>query len=245
MKFTGSVALGLCGLLGLSLVIVELTKAQDQPFAVEARTFADVTGTLAGTWTLKQRTNPDGTPYRSRLEGVTYVSMSSRTGSLIGPHAVATLYAKESGVADTHFFNYPADVAGKPFEMESSSTWMVHSVTSANKSSQVSAKTFTVAKGNLPGYTNGVVYSADVRFNLARLAAVAGAAPVPRMELASLVPGQLVDFAGKRVQSEAMVAACCGMVSLFVTQDTMEINWSNKGKDTWVRSAKTVPAAFR
>ncbi len=245
MKFAGSIALGLCGLLGVSLFVVQVTTAQDQTLAVQARTFADVQSTLGGTWTLKQRTNPDGTPYKSKLQGVTYVSLSSRTGTLLGPHAVATLYAKESGVADTNFFKYPPEVAGKPFEMESSSTWMIHTAASAEKPSQVSIKTFTMAKGSLPGYVNGVVYSADVRYNVTRPAGVAGAAVVPRIELTSLAPGELVDFAGKKVPSNSMVAACCGMDSLFVTRDTMEINWNNKGKDTWVRSSKTVPAAYR
>src|SRR5215467_13394232 len=93
------VSLGITGAVAASLVIAQLITAQPAKFAVETRAVADATRTLAGTWRLKQRTNPDGTPYRSKLEGVTYISMKTMTAATtVGPSATASVYAKESGV---------------------------------------------------------------------------------------------------------------------------------------------------
>lgn len=244
MKVLSAVSLGIGGLLAAGMVIVQIITAQTPEFAVQAKAIADFTGTIGGTWTLKQRTNPDGTPYKT-VQGVTYISMTTKNGQLLGPLSVATVYAKESGVVDGHFFNYPAEVVGKPFQMESTGTWLIHNTKNTDSGSQVSARISSMAKGNLAPYPKGLVMAADIIYNLSRQAPRAGAAVAPKVEFASLKPGALIDLEGNNVEPSSMVAACCGMSSLVVFQDTMEINWSNKGKDTWVRSAKTVPAAYR
>jgi hypothetical protein len=245
MKVFGAVSLGASSLVAAGFVIVQLVNAQAPKFAIETRTFADVTRILGGTWTLKQRRNPDGTPYRSKLEGVTYISMTTKTREALGPHAVATVYAKESGVADANFFNYPKDVVGKPFEMESTGTWLIHNVRNMDTGAEVSVRTFTMAKGTLQPNTNGMVLAADIRYNLTRAAPTPGAAVVPKLAVARVIPSGLTDFAGNAIQASALMDACCGMVTLEVSQGTMNIAWSNKGSDVWVKSATTVPAAFR
>jgi|SwirhisoilCB2_FD_contig_31_27976879_length_802_multi_4_in_0_out_0_1 hypothetical protein len=244
MKAFG-VSLGVTSAVAASVVIAQLVTAQPAKFAAEARTAADVTSTLAGTWTLKQRLNPDGTPYRSRLTGVTYISMKTVTGDTLGPHAVATVHAKEAGVADAHFFNYPADVVGKPFQMESTGTWIVHTMATTAAGTQISARVHTIAKGDLQPYKGGMVLQADIRYNLSRAALRPGAAAVPKLEFTELGPSELTDFAGKKIEQGALVGACCGMTSLVVTGNTMEIAWNNKGKDTWTRTSTSVPAQFR
>lgn len=208
-------------------------------FAAQARTFSEVTRLLAGTWTLKQRTNPDGTPYRSKLEGVTYIAMTAKSAETLGPHVVATLYARESGIADTAFFNYPREIAGKEFNVESSGTWLIHNVRSLDAGAEVSVRSYSMAKGNLPPYNNGVVLSADVRYDLLR--GVAG----PEMKAIRINPGELSDLAGARIDPGLMANGCCGMTSLTVGEDRMQIGWSNKGSDLWLRTDKAVPAAFR
>ncbi len=243
MKVINAVSLGIGGLLAVGLVIGQIT-AQTPAFAAQGKAIADFTGTVGGTWTLKQRLNPDGTPYKT-VQGITYISVSTRNGQLLGPHSVATVYAKESGVVDGHFFKYAADVVGKPFQMESTGTWLIQNTKNTDSGSQVSARIYSMAKGNLEPYPNGLVMSADIIYNLSRQAPRAGAAVAPKLEFASLKAGELMDLVGNRVDPSSMVAACCGMSSLVVFQDTMEINWSNKGKDIWVKSAKTVPAAYR
>jgi hypothetical protein len=200
---------------------------------------------MAGTWKLQQRFNPDGTPYRSKLEGVTYISLTRKTGSTVGPHAVATLYSKETGIADTNFFAYPADVANRPFEMESTGTWLLHNVQTSADGAEIVARTYTMAKGTLQPYRNGMVLSADVHYNVSRAAPKAGLAAVPTMRVLKVVPGQLTDMSGARVQPTALTGACCGMTNLTLTGNRMEITWNNKGRDVWVRSSTSVPAAFR
>jgi len=241
------VSLGVTGAVAASLVIAQLITAQPAKFAAETRAVADTTSTLAGTWRLKQRLNPDGTPYRSKLEGVTYISMRKMTAATtLGPSATANVYAKESGVLDEHFFDYPKDIVGKPFEMESNSTWLVHAMTAAADGGQISVKTHTIARGTIPPFNEGTVLNADIRYNLTRPAAArAGAAVAPRLQFANFGPVSLTDLQGKEVAMRAMTKACCGMTAFAVTGNTMEISWDNGGKDTWTRSGTTVPAAFR
>jgi len=245
MKAFG-VSLGVTGAVAASLVISQLITAQPAKFAAETRAVTDATSTLAGTWKLKQRLNPDGTPYRSRLEGVTYISMKTmKAAATVGPSATANVYAKESGVADEHFFPYPKEVAGKPFEMESNGTWLVHAMTAAAEGGQISVKTHTLARGTLPPFDVGTVLDADIRYNLSRAAAKPGAAAVPRLQFANFGAASLTDMEGKQIAMRAMTKACCGMTSFAVTGNTMEISWDNGGKDTWTRSSTSVPAAFR
>jgi hypothetical protein len=252
MRVLGAVPLGVSSLVAAGLIAqigcgqrrVAVTPA-DPRFAAESRTFADVTSLLAGTWKLKQRINPDGTPYRSKVEGVTYISMSTKRGETLGPHVVATVYAKETGVADPNFFDYPKEVVGKPFQMESTGTWLIHNVRNTASGAEVSVRTFTMAKGDLQPYKNGMVLAADIRYNLSRAAATAGAAAVPKMEVALVTPGELTDLSGNRIQPSALTGACCGMTSLVISQGTMDIGWNNKGRDIWVKSESSVPAEFR
>jgi hypothetical protein len=245
MKILGSISLGASSFAAAGLVIVQLVTAQPQKFALEARTFADVTSAFGGTWKLKQRINPDGTPYRSRLEGVTYVSMRTISTESIGPHAVAVVHATEKGIADSHFFDYPEGVAGKPFVMESAGTWLIHNVKSTDSGAQISARIFTMAKGTVPPYTDGMVIGSEIVYNVLRAAPRAGAAVVPRVEFARVIPGDLTDFSGAKLSPAAAATSCFGMTSLTVTPDTMNINWSNQGKDIWVKSSVSVPAEFR
>jgi hypothetical protein len=246
MKVIGTVSLVGGSILAAGLISWGLAQPQTQRFAAETRTFGDITRTLNGTWKLKQRSNPDGSPYKSRLEGVTYISIRGRTGDNLGPHAVATLYAKESGVADTNFFKYPAEVAGKPFTMESSGTWLIHNVQNTPEGAQISARVFTMAKGDLQPYKNGMILGADIRYNVARTSPRAGLAAVPRMAFTTINSSNITDLTGRAIgPSSAFLDACCGMTSLVVTGDTMEIGWSNKGKDVWVRSDPNVPGSFR
>jgi hypothetical protein len=246
MKLVGAISLGVGACAAVGLIVVQMVSAQPQRFATEARTFTDVTRGLNGTWTLKQRSNPDGTPYRSKLQGVTYISVTRRNGDTLGPHATATLYSKESGIADTHFYNYPPEIANKPFTMESSGTWLIHNVQNTAQGAEISARVFAMTKGDLQAYKNGMVLTADIRYRVSRAPARPGAAAViPRLEVATVNPGELTDFSGARIDPTSMTRACCGMSNFTVFQDVMDITWSNKGKDVWVKSSPTVPVAFR
>lgn len=245
MKVLGAILLAVAGLTVGGMVIVETVNAQ-QRFAAETQAMADVNSTLGGTWTLKQRTNPDGTPYRSRLQGVTYISIKTRTGDNLAPHSVASVYSKESGIADTHFFAYPAEIANKPFTMESSGTWLVSFAEGiAAGGSRISIHASSMTKGDIPPYNNGTRMSVDLGYNLSRIAPTAGARAVPKLLYTGTNAAELTDLAGKRIETSLMTHACCGMTDLSIQGNTMEITWSNKGKDTWVKSSAAVPAAFR
>ena len=246
MKIFRSVYFAVGIVLAAGVVVVQLVTAQPAKFAAEAKTFADVNSVLNGTWTLKQRKNPDGTPYRSKLEGVTYISVHPKTGDSIGPHATATLYSKESGIADTHFFNFSPEIANKPFTMESSGTWLIQNVQNTAEGGQVSAHVVSMTKGDLQPYKNGMVFSADIRYNVARTAPRAGAAAVPKVSFLSVTPGDVVDFSGNKIEPTAMTRGCgCGVSSLSVMQNQMDIGYSNKASDVWVKSNAAVPTAFR
>jgi hypothetical protein len=232
--------LGLGGLVATCLVIAQLVAAQSR----DPRPFSDFASGIGGTWTLKQRTNPDGTPYRSRLQGVMYVSAREKNGDSLGPHAVATIYSKETGIADGHFFNYPAGVVNKPFSMESSSTLLITLVRSASSETQFSLRVSTMTKGDLPPRVNGMVIAAETRFDMSPAAASRGGR-VHKIELSSIASIDFKDFAGQGIDPGSLATACCGITSLVITGNTMEIGWSNKGRDIWVRSSPVVPAAFR
>ena len=224
--------------------IAQLTTARSPQFAVERKTIADVTSLIGGTWTLKQRINPDGTPYRSELKGATYISVGAKEGSIVGPHAVATVRSQESGVLDGHFFDFPKEAVGKPFQMESTGTWLIHSVNASESGGEIAARVFTMVKANYSPFTNGVVMPADIRYKVSR-AAAAGEAVAPRLEFAQILPGDLTDFAGNKIPADSMARACCGVVALSVKSRQMDITWINKGKDVWVKSSTEVPAQFR
>jgi hypothetical protein len=254
MKATGAVSLVVSSIFFAGVIVVEMADAQPpQAFAVETRTFADVSRLLAGTWTLKQRLNPDGTPYRSRIQGVTYVSLSTKSRDALGPHALATIYSKESGVADTGFFNYPPEIAGKAFQMESSGTWLIHNIRNTAEGAEISMRTYSLSKGNIPPFTNGVVMNADVRYNLSRPSVQAPATKgakaitrvVPRLNVARIIPGEMQDLTGNRINPQSFMDACCGMTSLSIDPGEMRIGWNNKGSDVWVKTSASVPAQFR
>jgi len=231
--------------IALSAIAAFLAAAQSSTkFAIERKTIADVTSLIGGTWTLKQRVNPDGTPYRSELKGTTYISVGAKEGSIVGPHAVATVRSQESGVLDGHFFDFPKEAVGRPFQMESSGTWLIHSVNASESGGEIAARVFTMVKANYAPFTNGVVMPADIRYKVARTGA-AGEAVAPRLEFAQILPGDLTDFAGNKIPADSMARACCGVVALSVTSRQMDITWINKGKDVWVKSSTAVPAQFR
>src|SRR5690349_9134552 len=99
MRHISAIGIFLTAAFVTGVTIAPLTTAQAPPQAgvAERRAIADVTSLIGGTWTLKQRINPDGTPYRSQIKGTTYISVGAKDGSIVGPHAVATVRSQESG----------------------------------------------------------------------------------------------------------------------------------------------------
>lgn len=231
----------------MGFVLVQSANAQSQNLLLETKACTDVTRAFAGTWKLKERINPDGTPYRSPLQGVTYVSMRTEAMDSVGPHAVAIVHARESGIADSHFYNYPEGIAGKPFVMESAGTWLIHNIKRTDTGMQVSVRTSTMAKGTVPPYTDGMLIDTEIVFNVLQQqgANKARAAMAPRVELANLIPGNLTNLAGNKLSEDLAATSCFGMTSITVTPDTMNVNWSHNGKDVWVKSSSKVPTAFR
>jgi hypothetical protein len=202
------------------------------------------TTSMEGTWTLQERTAPDGAPHAKPLEGTTefHFKMDAATG-----RATGTARSTERGVLDAAVC--APDIAAaesqrkaaRPnanqlFEIEATSDLELSVPTAATAANPMFNLVYT--NGNIKGtygvFRNGVkTKRISAQFRMP--ASVAGAAAdAPQFRLMAdphlPVPAHTSEFGGLSDQSHRFK-------SLEVVGDRMLITWGNGAKDVWVRAA--------
>jgi hypothetical protein len=228
------------------------TQSEPPAAVVSRKVVTDMAKMLNGTWKLSKRIRPDGTPYGSKIEGVTYMNLTQHETTLLGPRAVGAIYAHESGVLDGKYFPYPADAVGKPFELESDGSWVMYtSKATAGSDAEILVRTHSLARANYAPLTVGVSVARDMRLKLGQgkplTEKAGGPAAVARLDMLQFKrpPGDVITLGGEAVVPTALRAACCGISNFSITGQEMQIKYDTGAQDVWLRGSASVPANFR
>jgi hypothetical protein len=219
--------------------------------AVARRTVQDSSKMLTGTWKLAKRLNPDGTPYGSKIDGVTYMNLSSHETATLGPRAVGSIYAHESGVLDGKYFPYPPDAVGKPFDLESDGSWVMYTSKGNGTESEILVRTQSLARANYKPLTIGVSVARDLRLKMGMGKPITegrGApASINRLDMLKFnrPPAEVMTLTGEPVVPDAFRAACCGITTFSVAGPEMYIKYDTGAQDFWTKGSSTVPAGFK
>ncbi|MEM7050069.1 MAG: hypothetical protein AAF604_10430 [Acidobacteriota bacterium] len=225
-------------------------------------TIQEVINQFNGNWRLVQRTNPDGTVHRQPLQGTTVIDLSPAPTAfgLLGPRALGTIFAQESGVLDERCDNCgPAEARGRPFKIESSGTWAVSVESQSADHYIVSVSAVTRIKGNYAPYLEGLNANVLSRYRVAkkgqtlsgesgiekrgqrdRAAAEAGANVqiLNEVTFANLAAPPITD-AGDLIPPYETADSCCSVDDLFIVGDIMTILYTHGASDTWSRAPAT------
>jgi hypothetical protein len=219
--------------------------------AVARRVVLNTSRMLTGTWKLSRRLNPDGTPYASKIEGVTYMNLTQHETTLLGPRAVGSIYAHESGVLDGKYFPYPPDAVGKPFELESDGSWVMYTSKGTGNDAEILVRTQSLARANYRPLLIGVSVARDLRLKLAPGKPITEgrgvAKSISRIDMLKFnrPPAEVMTLTGEPVVPDAFRAACCGITTFSVAGQEMYIKYDTGAQDYWTKGSPTVPAGFR
>jgi hypothetical protein len=200
---------------------------------------------MNGTWKLAKRTNPDGTEH-AKVDGTTTMDLSAIHNKLLGPRAIGVVQAREKGSKlDRRFGScVPAESADKPFFIESAGTWEMTLESETPKEAVLVVRQSHSVSGDFRPYLDGLVSEVTATY---RLTKASGGTPA-RLDLA----GRLKFTEAKTLKGMALAAgsslddSCCDVQALTVSGSDMKVQWSNGGKDYWVKSSPTVsPSQFR